>query len=90
MDTPTTEAETKVAALRASLLDDLLSYEQACEALGGISRYTLSKLVRDKKIVSVQIKNRRYIPAESLAAYIRAVRGERRPARPAIPATRTA
>jgi excisionase family DNA binding protein len=76
VDSPTTNDQ-DVASLRdslASIYDDLLTYEEACEALGGISRYTLSRLVRDDKFRSVPIGTRRYIPLAALTAYVRSVK----------------
>lgn len=82
---PTNDTKTEaVAELRASLFSDLLSYDEACEALGGMSRYTLSRLVKDEKLESVAIGNRRYIPHASLAAYIRELREQRPRARSAV------
>lgn len=80
MDTPRTENSEAAAELRASLYADLLTYDQACEALGGISRYTLSRLVSDGKLDAVVIRNRRFIAHSVLAEYIRELReGARRP-----------
>lgn len=80
MDTPRTDNAEAAAELRASLYADLLTYDQACEALGGISRYTLSRLVSDGKLAAVSIRNRRFIAHADLAEYIRELReGARRP-----------
>lgn len=76
MDTPVKTSE--VEALRAELqnaftagLAGYFTYEQACQALGGISRYTLSRLISEGKLSATErIKNRRYISGESLRQHV--------------------
>lgn len=63
--------------LRASLeaaYANLVTYERACQALGGISRFTLSRLVRDGKLTAVEVRGRRFISRPSLRDYIEDLR----------------
>lgn len=68
-----------VEDLRASLeatYANLVTYERACEALGGISRFTLSRLVRDGKLTAVDVRGRRFIHRPSLRDYIEDLRAD--------------
>ncbi len=51
-------------------IPQLVSLEAARQALGGISRQTLWRLVRAGQLESVTIGRRRFVPAESIQALI--------------------
>jgi hypothetical protein len=68
----------RASELAHSLYQDLYNYDQACAALGGISRYTLSRMVRAGKLHAVKHKGRRYITHDALVDQIAAIRGEAR------------
>lgn len=76
MDTPTTPDQdhgSDVARIRAdyeAVKAELVTYDETCEALE-ISRYTLSRLVRNGRVDSVQIGRQRYITRASLIEYIK-------------------
>lgn len=89
------EAGDEVNDLRESyeeVFADLVTYEQAREVLGGISRYTISRLAREQKVNAVQVLGQYYITRSSIRAYIEELRrASIRPAiKPARPRQRTA
>lgn len=79
METPVQAHDPDTDDMRASLeatYANLVSYETACEVLGGISRYTLSRLVRDGKLTAADVRGRRFISRPSLRDYIEDLRAD--------------
>lgn len=74
--TPTTDQNT-AADLRAELYGDLVAYDAARDGLG-VSRWTLSKLVREGRLSRVVVANRFFITRESLTTYIASVKAAAR------------
>jgi hypothetical protein len=48
----------------------LVPIDDSRDALGGLSRTTIYELIKQKKLVKVDIGRRGFITAESLAAYV--------------------
>lgn len=76
MSAPHGADQSVVDDLKASMnatYDDLLTYAQASEVLR-ISRYTLSRLIRNGRLVRVVHGGKYFITHQSIAGYIAAIR----------------
>jgi hypothetical protein len=73
---PTGADQAVIDNLKASMTEtytDLLTYGQAQDVLG-ISRYTLSRLIREGRLTKVVHAGKYYVTHESMTAYIRKLR----------------
>ena len=50
--------------------DDLYTIQEAMEMLGGISRNTIYKLMREGRLASVPIGRRRFIPGRAIESFV--------------------
>jgi excisionase family DNA binding protein len=60
-------------------MSELLTLEEAGKRLGGVSRRTVERLVRDRKIAKVKVRGSSFIAADELERYVRQL-GRGRPA----------
>lgn len=49
---------------------DLIPVPEAMERLGGISRWTLYRLIRTGELVTVTIGRRRFVPSDAIRDFI--------------------
>lgn len=56
----------------------LLSIDEVCTRLGGLSRWSVYRLINSKKLESVKPNRRRLVPADAVEHYIETLRDEDR------------
>ena len=56
----------------------LLTIDEACKRLGGLSRWSVYRLINAKQLESVKPNRRRFVPADAVEAYIDRLRSEGR------------
>lgn len=54
------------------MTERLLTVEQVCERLA-VSRWTVYRLIKERELVSVKVRNGRRVPVESVRAYVDAL-----------------
>lgn len=77
------------ASMNATYSDHLLTYAQASDVLG-ISRYTLSRLIRTERLTRAIHGGRYFITRQSVADYIAAMRRPSTAPQPTVADRRTA